>query len=111
MSSTSLSREEVLLLSDFDDDAYGLWEVAGSRQELVEHLVRAVQRGHLAVFSGAFGDPGEVLAIDAAVDAIRDPASWEFNEASQHLVSVMTTDSGYGALKQWVSENGFPSRS
>jgi len=111
MMATSLSPEEVLILSDFDDDAYGLWEEAGRRHDLLELLVHAVERGHMAVFSGPFGEPGEALPVDAAVETIRDPRSWKFNDPPERVFTVMTTDAGQRALREWVDENGFPCRS
>lgn len=107
----SLSPEEILMLSDFDDDAYGLWEEAGRRDELIELLINAVERRHVAVFSGPFGERGKVLPVDAAVEAIRAVDSWRFKEPPQPVVTVMTTDEGQIALKDWVDENGFPCRS
>jgi hypothetical protein len=65
----------------------------------------------MAVFSGPFGEPGEVLPVDAALEAVRRADSWKFKEAPERVVTIMTTDEGRSALKQWVDENGFPSRS
>jgi hypothetical protein len=111
MKSPSLSPEEILVLSDFDDDAYGLWEEVGRRDELIEVLINAAERRHIAVFSGPFGERGEMLPADAAVEAIRASDSWTFKEPPQRVVTIMSTDEGRIALKEWVDENGFPCRS
>jgi len=98
----TLSADERSLLSDHDDDFYGLWEVDwhfnGRRPEW-SHEQRAtfvsdlVQRGLFDVFFGPLQTKRLPLTRDAALKALADPTSWEPPSDGQKVCYYATTSS------------------
>lgn len=80
-----LSADERLLLSDHDDDLYGLWEVDwhfnGRRpewpfEERAAVVSAMVKRGLFDVFFGPLQTKRPPLELGAALKALADPTSW-----------------------------------
>ena len=80
-----LSEDEIALLGDIDDDWYGLWEVdwffngahrEWSHETRVTFLSGLVQQGLVEIFFGPVMTERPPLALDIALQALANPASW-----------------------------------
>lgn len=105
----TLSAAERSLLSDHDDDFYGLWEVdwhfnghqpewpQEDRAALVSTMVK---RGLFDVFFGPLQTKRAPLALNAALKALADPTSWAPPLDGQKVgFYVATSSSGIVALR------------
>ena len=98
----TLSHDEIALLSDTDDDWYGLWEVdwhfndahpewsLSLRAAFFSTLVR---RSLVDVFFGRLMTKRPPLTPDAALQALADPASWMPPTDGQENGYYVTTSS------------------
>ena len=116
-----LRHEEALLLSEVDDDSYGLWEIIGmsgaettgelKQEELIELVLGAIENGNIEVFAGPFGGNEEALSRDAALETVRDWNNWRHREPPEPVFRIMTTKQGDEAFRRWVDQYGLPHRS
>ena len=110
----TLSDHEIALLGDTDDDWYGLWEVDWffdgafgdwSRETRTALLLGLVERGLMEVFFGPLLTEQPPLAIDMALAALADPASWLPPSDGQTVGYYVSASAvGLAALRSQESE-------
>ena len=107
--SRSLNDDEAALLSDHDDDFYGLWEVDwhfnGTHpdwpwQKRKEILSGVVRQGLMSIFFGPLMTEREPLAPAEALQALANPISWaEPSEGQKSGYYVATSAQGLSAIQ------------
>ena len=114
MNSPVLTADELSLLDDVSDDAYGLWEVdwffngkcsqldAGHR---IEFLAALVEQGFIDVF---FGRMGQIIAPLPSTDALVAVGHWDNWRPPETIdapvYQVMTGEVGIAALRSHTSD-------